>query len=748
MSYSYSEVLAKKDPDIPLSQHIEDSLKLFGSVRGYKDRLIKNFCTEYSFPEEQFWKSAFLIVALHDIGKASIPFQKYIRKEGKRESHPFLSFWFVQQACSNYTWIEGKRREISRPIPVEALIVANHHSPFRQGKFEDYKDNQEAPSLIQNVIERICKEIIESKFEEYFSGNLALSFTYPKTYKEISNQYALADIFTRSASVQERRILRTLFALLKSVLHYSDWYASGNVSIFEYFPTIREEELRRVVCERTGAKEVKWHQFQINCKGHSGGAILQAPTGKGKTESALLWAMNNGGGKKIVYLMPTMTTTNKMHERLKRILGEEIGIVHGTSDYLLSSERDYQDSWEFRWHSLFSKAFMHKCTVATVDQLLFALFNWGKWDSRLSNAANSVLIFDEIHCYEPYTVALIVEIARFLQSLGAIPLFMSATFPDKLKKFFKAELDLGEIKRDVSFDNLCRVEIEWQPYSENEEIFKAKDQIVESYRHGRKILVVCNTIRTAKETYKLLEAEIPSLDLMLFHSQFILYDRIVREDLLENLPVGGFVAVTTQVVEVSLDIDFDLLYTEACPVDALVQRLGRVNRKGVKSKAKAYIYMPTPNSSSVYSSDLVEQSSSLLQSKGSRVPEKELTQIVNKVYEKVDFIGELEKVKDLVNHVQDNLSHVYTLSAQEKALQELTTRPGYFTIDAIPQPFEEEVMKLDKKIKRIRYSVRIPLFKNYRDVLDFHEDMVIARVNYDGRTGIIYPEKAADENII
>jgi hypothetical protein len=138
----------------------------------------------------------------------------------------------------------------------------------------------------------------------------------------------------------------------------------------------------------------------------------------------------------------------------------------------------------------------------------------------------------------------------------------------------------------------------------------------------------------------------------------------------------------------------------------------------------------------------------LLQSKGSKVSEKELIQIVDKAYDKVDFIGELDKVKDLINLVQDNLSHVYTLSAQEKTMQELTTRQGYFTIDVIPQPFEEEVWKLDKKIKRIRYSVRIPLFKNYKDILDFQEDLVIAKVNYDRRIGIIFPEKVPYENII
>jgi len=750
MWYSYDEVLAKKDPDIPLFQHIEDSLRLLKTIREFKKDSVKKFCNKYSLSEKQFWKSAFFCVALHDIGKASMDFQKYIRKEGKRESHAFLSFWFTQQACSDYSWVEGKRSGITRTIPTEALIVANHHSPFRQKKFRNYENNVESPHIVQDVVEKISEEVIQPKFEEYFREPLELSFTYPETYSEIFNEYAIANDFIRALETHKAKKARILFAYLKDILHYCDWHSSrGGTSSFEYSPTIKEENIKRAVCERIGKEAFDWYAFQEACRNYRGGAILQAPTGKGKTEASLLWAMKNGVGKKLLYLMPTMTTTNKMYERLRHplILGKNIGIVHGTSDYLLLSERDYQNSWEFIWYSLFSRAFVHKSTILTVDQLLFTLFNWGRWDSRISNAADSVLIFDEIHCYEPYTIALIVEATKFLQSLGAIPLFMSATFPDGLKTFLKDELHLGEIPHDASFDKSRRVEIVWR---DKEEIFGAKDNIIEDYRNGKKVLVVCNTIRTAKQLYKSLRDEIPSFDIMLFHSQFILYHRMIKENQLESLPMGGFVAVTTQVVEVSLDIDFDLLYTEMCPIDALIQRFGRVNRRGQKEGTKAYIYKPTQSSYYVYPEDVVKKSYNLLQNKSNKPAEKEMLQVVNEVYADTDFRKELGSVRDLIDYVEANLSYVYTLSAEEKAMQKLTTRSSkYLTIDAIPKQFEEEIKRLDKKIKRVRYSVRIPLFKNSVNVFDFQDDLVIANVEYDDKIGVIFPkERKIDENII
>jgi len=236
---------------------------------------------------------------------------------------------------------------------------------------------------------------------------------------------------------------------------------------------------------------------------------------------------------------------------------------------------------------------------------------------------------------------------------------------------------------------------------------------------------------------------------MLFHSQFILYHRIIKEDKLENLPMGGFVAVTTQVVEVSLDIDFDLLYTEMCPVDALIQRFGRVNRRGKKEETKAYIYKPTQSSYHVYPEDMIERSYNLLQNRTNKPSEKEMLQVVNEVYADTDFRKELGNVRDLIDYVEGNLSYVYTLSAEEKAMQKLTTRPSkYLTIDAIPKQFEEEIKNVDKKIKRVRYSVRIPLFKESKDIFDFRDGLVIADIEYDEKIGVIFPRREMDENII
>ncbi|MBM4401593.1 MAG: CRISPR-associated helicase Cas3', partial [Crenarchaeota archaeon] len=231
---------------------------------------------------------------------------------------------------------------------------------------------------------------------------------------------------------------------------------------------------------------------------------------------------------------------------------------------------------------------------------------------------------------------------------------------------------------------------------------------------------------------------------MLLHSQFVLNDRIAKENILESLPSGGFIAVTTQVVEVSLDVDFDVLHTEMCPLDALIQRLGRVNRKGTKGqngRCPVYLYTPNPKSFWIYSKDLIETSVEKLCRMGSVIPEREQRNLVDELYAEVNYGQMLEngliQAEEIVEKVQANCS-MYSLSASEKELmQALTRQSDYVTVDAIPNRFRDWVTKMsDKRWRRAGCSVRIPVFKDY-NCLDFTEEgLVFAAVAYDSDLGV------------
>ena len=180
--------------------------------------------------------------------------------------------------------------------------------------------------------------------------------------------------------------------------------------------------------------------------------------------------------------------------------------------------------------------------------------------------------------YDAYTFGLLLKVIECITPYNTQFAVMSASLPEVLKQELEKVLPDYELIKEQKFDGKQRHIVEVRDCF----IEQCVSDIVEDYHLNRKVLVVCNTIAKAREIFDLLDEKIPLENRMLYHSQFILQDKKNKEDLLENLKSkdNRFVAVCTQIVEVSLDIDFDVLYTENAPIDAIIQRLGRVNRRG------------------------------------------------------------------------------------------------------------------------------------------------------------------------
>jgi CRISPR-associated endonuclease/helicase Cas3 len=710
------------------------------------------------------WQDVFWTVALHDLGKANSDFQKKIRlksqyedlkldknlfkaqlkqlaeeiaKLHKRESHPLISSFFATKLPVSKLFY-GHYRGIALPINIPSLVIGVHHSHLTPAKYMEF--NAKRAQILEDSVKRIWSEVIAPTFGEQFSEACPSDLPITQSYEEILNTWKqniilLQNLENRAGGSEK---LKIYFAFLKSMLHYADWLASQKESgdSEEYVYTPNEEcvsqGVRKEIESKSGAFTLNTHQ--IIAQRFDGDAYLEAPTGTGKTEAAVLWALRNMNGRKLIYLLPTMTTANKMRSRLQRMLGVNVGLIHGTAVYSLLKEVDYSDSWEFRRAVLFSKGFLHPANVGTVDQLLWLLFNWGKWDLKFTNGANAAIIFDEIHAYEPWTLALIIECAKRLKELGAILLFMSATFPSVLEKILEDKLGVKPIK--------FLPEKQWQkPRIEINSIDSSIcgesviQQIIRDYQRHLKVLVICNTIGTAKTVYSEISKHTPFHDRILFHSQFILVDREKREELLEKSLPSGFVAVTTQVVEVSLDIDFDTLYTELCPLDALVQRLGRVNRLGIKPQAPVYVCKPNGKSFFIYEKKFVDRTAAVLQDSPKKFkegfdvvyPEEEYMQEFSKAYSQATALA-----KSIINE----LSGIFDLSVEEKNLQRLAVREGYISIEGIPECFLDEIEKLDTPIKRMRYTVRVPLFKKHIRLLNFGKDFTIIHSGYDDDLGL------------
>ena len=227
--------------------------------------------------------------------------------------------------------------------------------------------------------------------------------------------------------------------------------------------------------------------------------------------------------------------------------------------------------------------------VATPFQLLKWLFGIPRFEIGLSEMVGGLFIFDEIHAYDPHVVALIVEMVRILKQLGGRMLFMSATFPSFLKVILsetighslpKVELQLGD-GDDWTRKFLQQTRHYLRLWSTS--LDQMTPCIVSAAKEGKRVLVVANRVTQAQELYRSLSEKLDGVHLL--HSRFTRKDRTEKERVIMRILRGQReeplnVLVATQVVEVSLDVSFDTIFTEIAPVDDLLQRFGRVNRYG------------------------------------------------------------------------------------------------------------------------------------------------------------------------
>jgi len=323
--------------------------------------------------------------------------------------------------------------------------------------------------------------------------------------------------------------------------------------------------------------------------------------GEGKTEAALLWTLNNLKNKhtKIIYTMPTQVTSNAMYKRLKNYFGDDsVGIVHGASSLVL--EEEYGDDKERIWkEKVINKTFSKSVTVSTLDSFILSFFNVHKWPLSQLNLENCLLIIDEIHSYDWQMLGAIKRILSELEARDCKVVIMSATFP----KTFE-----NRLLEDIHYNHITQKDL-FQPKPsviklEDENISNKVNHILDYFNQNKKILIVANTVEKSKELYKILknsgkfktsDKNEENSNLLLYHSQFIKKDRKTKENEIEKKDEWknkGLVFIATQIIEISLDINFEILFTELAPIDSLVQRMGRINRrKDSKNTGKVFVQM-------------------------------------------------------------------------------------------------------------------------------------------------------------
>jgi CRISPR-associated endonuclease/helicase Cas3 len=356
------------------------------------------------------------------------------------------------------------------------------------------------------------------------------------------------------------------------------------------------------------------HQQQASTT--DGHLLLRAPTGQGKTEAMLLWAATQverlrettGGIPRLFYTLPYLASINAMTSRLHDGLGESgqelVGVAHSraASYYLrLAAEGDCGipggDTSELMSnaaaHALArnraTRLFREPVRVGTPYQLIRGALAGPKHAGILIDSVNSVFILDELHAYEPRRLGMILAMVRLWTRLGGRVGVASATFPAVLADLLATAL--GEKPVTVGppaaweWPVRHRLDIRSDHLSSPEAITEIARQVSE----GNSVLVVANNVADAISIYQELSPGVVARyghdAALLLHARFKAGDRATIEEKITNRFQAGQprkpgLLVATQTVEVSLNIDLDILHTSSAPLEPLIQRFGRVNRLG------------------------------------------------------------------------------------------------------------------------------------------------------------------------
>jgi CRISPR-associated endonuclease/helicase Cas3 len=373
--------------------------------------------------------------------------------------------------------------------------------------------------------------------------------------------------------------------------------------------------------------------------------LMEASMGEGKTEAALYLAdhLQQQAGVGGFYIgLPTQATSNAMWKRVREFLTQRYpeGIVNLTLSHSAAAlKEEYQqtvcrldqvyDTEEkgkivaSEWHTARRRSLLSPYGVGTVDQALMGAVR-SKWQFvRLFGLAGRTVILDEIHAYDLYTSTLLERFLEWLALLGSPVIALSATLPTETRQKLvnayaegcgaaKPELPVAKYPRLTTFTRELGVTVTPFPASEhvsrslnlhwvNDEEWAVTLQ--EKLTDGGCVAVICSTVKRAQAAFQHLQTYFAADELGLFHGQFLFIDRDrIEKDCLrkfgkpsdpETKRPRKYVLVATQVIEQSLDLDFDLMISDIAPVDLLLQRSGRLHRHEKREDRPATLEQPT-----------------------------------------------------------------------------------------------------------------------------------------------------------
>lgn len=625
------------------------------TITEHTDGLVKNFnVLKDIYPDLNIdWDILELACLYHDLGKTNHKFQEKIkgRQVQNEIPHGFLSTAFldIKELVKKY----GKEK-----VKILATAIAFHHE--RNFSFSDYRED------IKKEIEAMKNDVVDFKYDK---------IPGLKIYKLPSLRYVNGNRITG----EDGEDVFNEYILIKGLLNRIDYASSAHEKV-EWENDFLEQSMERWKKDN----KFDWNSLQeYMIKNKNENVIVIAQTGMGKTEAGLLWIGNNKG----FFTLPLRTAINAIYDRvrnniIKENLTKRLGLLHSDafSEYIKREEKEDEEKLQLdeigisQYHGR-TKQLTMPLTICTIDQLFDFVYRYKGFEPKLATLAYSRLVIDEIQMYSADLIAYLVYGLSHITRLGGKFAILTATFPSFIEDLLIRE---GiKFKRPKPFIDKNKNEVRHSIKIKDEEI--NSNFIIKKYNKN-KVLVICNTVKKAQQLYKeikqkALEEEISGLkgNVNLLHSSFIKKDRTKKEEAIlslgkkENETDHG-IWICTQVVEASLDIDFDILITELSDLNGLFQRMGRCyrNRSFDKDGYNCYIFNGGDKKCSgvgcVIDKKIFEFSKETLKDKrvDGHISEENKIELINDLY-----TTEKLKETDFYKKIKETLDYMKTLYTNE-----------------------------------------------------------------------------------
>ena len=625
----------RSDQVHPLLFHLIDANEVAQEMwqKALPDPLKNELASALDLPVVDAGKLISFWIALHDLGKASPAFQgkhgpSKIRLEQMGFSFPPVAAFDPRPHGLVTGWIISTQGEALGLPPEEAEALARALSGHH-GIWPDSHTFINDPSCSSNLGDKHWRKIQRTLID-----TLRLIYDPPKLNR-----------FPPEGA--DRNIFLTIFSGLTSV---ADWLASMQSTFppvgTQYSPdeylVLSHSRAETVVLEQgwhawddpSGGTPITFQQAfpHLGCprplqsevfdRANNTAlpvlALIEAPTGIGKTEIAFLLAdrwMARSNRPGFYVAMPTQATSNQIYGRAIDFLSRcypnvnvNFHLVHGHAILSDQYEKtivygvgdDHQTGiGAAAWFLPRKRTLLAPFAVGTVDQVFLSVLQTRHFFVRLFGLYGKVLVFDEVHAYDAYQSELFCRLLAWLRALKVSVILLSATLPAKVRgEFIAAYGGATDAVTKTEYPRLTLVENEnvrqyTLPPGESRPVYldrlgSTPADVVRYLRakldRGGCAAVICNTVSRAQAIYQAVKEDgVAPGNTFLFHARFpFAWREQMEQKVLARFGPNGQqrhgIVIATQVIEQSLDLDFDLMVSELAPIDLLIQRAGRLHR--------------------------------------------------------------------------------------------------------------------------------------------------------------------------